>query len=435
MKTILCFSVLFLGLFSLSFLQGCKKNKDQHPPQIAIELPEDNESFSVNDPIPVRAFIRDNKIIESVEVSLYSTIENRKVGKTMSFRAGGSAFQLEMNYVISDTLLPSGSYYIRIHAYDGNNIGYAFRNININGLARKRLYTLLVSSTSSSTLVSQLSTTTISPFFTFGYSTAGAAMNSLDNLLYLGDKSGNNVRAFDIVDKSSKWTVNYPAPTSTPVLNWLTLGSDGRNVAVSLQNGYTELLSPQGVSKGIFTTELGMNPLRHFAKEKFTFIETLSNSRNEHQLEIFYTATAGTYDKLNIAFEVVDVFVDENGDYDLIVNENGQSWLLKYSVWGRNLTTKTMLLNSVIKEVVQITKNEFLLSSGSSIQRFSKRSGSTFPYISGMNTTALAYDPLLRELFVAVSGSVHIYDYSSGNEKINFPVSADVNAILPVYNY
>lgn len=428
------FSILLLIVVFL-LLSACKKEKDKLPPQISIIMPMENSTYSVQDLIPVKATIHDNEVVESIEVSLYSQNDNRKVGKTVSVRVGASSYDLDINYRIDDSLLTSGAYYIRIHAYDGNNIGYAFKNIHVNGLAKKRLKVLLLSSSGNSTSIFELSENTLESHGNFNFQYAGAGLNSLEKVLFLTDGSANKIVGLDATDYSIKWNKEFLAPSSTSVINYVSMNANKDNVAVSVQNGYTELLSYKGHIEKIYYTETGMFPHRHFVLEDLAFLESYSNSMNTHKIEVFYSNTSGNFDNKNIDFEIVGIFRNEKDNYDFFVNRNGKSWLLEYSVAGKIITTKDDLVNDSITEVLKITGNEFVLSSGSKIYKYRKSSGSTLNYINGKKAGAMAYDPLMKELFISVANQLFVYDYSSGNQKANFPVSGEIKEIFPVYNY
>lgn len=433
MKSFLSFFIfLILGMLLLA----CNEDKDQLPPEISIDQPIENSVYSVKEAIPVEAELHDNKIIENVEVSLYSQNDNRKVGNTIARGVGTDNYFLDFAYTIEDSLLPSGAYYIRIHAYDGNNIGYAFREINILGLEKKQLHMLLITSdNNTSSILEMKEDNSLSIRKTFNFTYMGAGLQQQQKLLYLADSENSDLLGVDIKNYSLRWTKSYPATASDPAINFLSMVKDNSKAAVSIQNGYVEILSSEGTLVKTFQTQTGMFPHKHFVEQDLTFIESYSNNRNVHQLEIFFTSTSGQYDNKSIDFEMVDIFASKEGKYDLFVNEDGKGKLKEYSSNGRGISSRDVLANDSIVEVIKVNQNEFLLAAGSTIYKYIKSTGSSLPFIQGKKVDAMAFDPLSKEVYVAVSNQFYTYDYDSGNLKSNFSTTAAIKEIFPVYNY
>lgn len=428
---IFAFAVTFFLLF---FAVSCKEDKDSLAPYISIQLPHENATFNVYGKIPVVANINDDEIVESVEVSLYSQSDNRKVGRTQAYHVGSKNFHLNVEYTISDTLIPSGSYYIRIHAYDGNNIGYSFRTINISALARRKLYTMVLASdpsTSSIYIVDDMNKYTKKHSFGFQYQLS--AVSNLEKILYMVDGSSNTLNGFDLRTNSILWNKVYPSANSSPEINYLT-SDHNNNAAISLQTGYTERISAEGSLLGVYNTEIGMHPLKHFITEELAFLETSSNNMNTHQLEVFYTTAAGRFDIKNIDFEVMGICVSDE-KYMLFVNKNGKAYLLEYSAQSKSITTIDELHNDSMEHVIQINDNEFVFSSSSSVYKYRKSSGSTISFAAVLSTDALAFDPLENEIYIASGQELFIYDYSSGQQKDVLVLPQNIREVYPIYNY
>lgn len=417
-------------------MTACKEEKDQLPPKISIAQPIENSVYSVKEAIPIEAELHDNKIIENVEISLYSQIDNRKVGHTITMRVGSDNYFLDLAYTIEDSLLPSGAYYIRVHAYDGDNIGYAFREINILGLEKKQLGKLLITSDNSTTSILEIGeSNSLSIRQTFNFAYSGAGLQQQQKLLFLVDGDNSDVLGLDIKNYSQAWAKSYPATASDPAINFLSMVEDESKVAVSLKNGYVEILSPEGYLEKTFQTQTGMFPYRHFVEQDLTFVESFSNNHNVHQLEIFFTSTSGNYDNKNIGFELVEIFTGQNGKYDLFVNEDGKAKLKEYLSNGRSINSRDVLANDSMMEVIKINKNEFLMAAGSIVYKYIKSSGSSLPFLQGMKVDAMAFDPLSKEVYIAVSNKFYTYDYDSGNLKYSLSTAAPITGIFPVYNY
>ena len=119
-------------------LFACKKDQDEEAPIINWERPAENNEFFVRDTIRVKATIRDNERIKSVELGLFAA-SGQLVQSFLSVRPDQMEYELSAVLTINDSLLTSGDYYFRIEVEDEDNTQAAFRFIKLNGIPRKKL--------------------------------------------------------------------------------------------------------------------------------------------------------------------------------------------------------------------------------------------------------------------------------------------------------
>jgi hypothetical protein len=119
-----------LALFFL-LLQACRnRDEDNQSPTIQVESPAVGTIFYYLNTINVRATILDEKQIESVTLEVTNS-SNIQFLETKEFYPTGKAFDINYTITHNNLYLPSGTYYIKISATDGENESIAFREIQL----------------------------------------------------------------------------------------------------------------------------------------------------------------------------------------------------------------------------------------------------------------------------------------------------------------
>lgn len=129
----------FVILLILMLFYSCEKDKDEVYPTILFSSPTENSTFKVLEGVPIRAAITDNKRIDQVKISLIEISTGRRVLQELNFFPGVASYNLDEIYFLSDSLLNSAEYSIRIDASDGENTSSAFASFFIQGIPKKSL--------------------------------------------------------------------------------------------------------------------------------------------------------------------------------------------------------------------------------------------------------------------------------------------------------
>jgi len=115
----------------LLVLQGCKKDhKDTQPPIIEVESPSAGSIFYYLNSISVTATVADDKKIETVKLEV-TNAQNVRFLETKDYSPANDTFEFNYSITHNDLYLPSGTYYIKITATDGENESIVFREIQL----------------------------------------------------------------------------------------------------------------------------------------------------------------------------------------------------------------------------------------------------------------------------------------------------------------
>ena len=131
---------------------GCQPDADEIPPVVIVDTPVENQSVQVPETLKVRAAISDEKALCQVAVTLLDA-NQIPVAAPISQSVEGSRFNLEVDYPITDLYLESGTYYLRISAFDGTNQGKALVALALGGVPKMLQEVVVVTQTGTNQLV------------------------------------------------------------------------------------------------------------------------------------------------------------------------------------------------------------------------------------------------------------------------------------------
>ncbi len=119
-----------LALFLL-LLQACRnRDEDNQAPAIQVESPSVGSIFYYLNTINVRANVLDNKQIELITLEITDS-ENIRFLEPKEFYPSSNVFDINYTITHNNLYLPSGTYYVKITATDGENESMVFREIQL----------------------------------------------------------------------------------------------------------------------------------------------------------------------------------------------------------------------------------------------------------------------------------------------------------------
>ncbi|HKL02311.1 MAG TPA: hypothetical protein VJ911_01495, partial [Cryomorphaceae bacterium] len=125
---------LIAGL--LAMLSGCKEDVDEDPPRVFISTPFENQPISSIDTIYVSATITDNERVAYVEIDLLDQ-NFSSVTDPIRFNTSGTEESFGYEFYLNEPFLTSGVYYFTVRAGDGENVGSAYKQVNLSAIPRE----------------------------------------------------------------------------------------------------------------------------------------------------------------------------------------------------------------------------------------------------------------------------------------------------------
>ena len=217
-KTVVLFTVYstllkFALLSSLIWLcaTGCgKRDNDTVSPSIQIENPTSGVIFYFGNTIEIEATITDNNKLESVELEIIDGQSNRYL-QSQSFFPSDKSFELDHSLAHNDLYLPSGTYYIRITANDGENQQIAFREIQLIEAPRQLERVFVIRENGTSALIDTLHNNALMPCLDFATDYLFGGIDSRTNQLVACGQSPASLLSSTFPDFQN---LNTPFPTT-----------------------------------------------------------------------------------------------------------------------------------------------------------------------------------------------------------------------------
>ena len=404
-----CFPV-----FSILFF-GCKKEEvDEDPPNIFLEAPFENQTFSSVDTIEVVAVVTDDQNVSSIEVELL-TLDNQLITKRQ-FNFSGTEVSFAYSFEIDQPLLASGQYYFALRARDGVNRSSSFRQILINAIPREiEQYIVATTETNSVHLETSNDLQTwinrVSRFMDYN----GCDLNYKQNIVGIvggdvGDAEFYNTAEFEQL-------VSYPG-FGIPSIPFY-LGLDYSEISekfVLLQNDPQARLLDQE-AQPLSSTILMPNflPSKSFGFDDRYFVLEKRITNNERFLNL-YSFAGLRLKSFTVLGPVIGIFEKDLDEYFVWVDEENRTVLYE-------LNTQTELFAPVYERsdenllsVVETDNSVFIFSTDQGIYRYTYFNGGTNPLNDQFSPNQLVYDDL-NGLVYGMNGE-SLYEFSTTGQFI-----------------
>ncbi len=233
-------STFIYGLvLSTIFILACKKKKDTPQdtvyPVITINKPVPASTFNMFDTIRVNVHVSDDNTLEEVTVSL-TDLNHIPVQSTVSYTPNAASWDIDIGYELYEYHLPSGYYYIAIHASDGiNNINSA-RKIYINASPIIKQGYYIFTGTGIQHQVLKLDTNfSQNNSITRNGPYNGSALSNYYQRLYVNGSSGNQeFDAYNCITNQLSWDIPNSG-AGAPYFTWC--DTDGKNAFLGYYDG------------------------------------------------------------------------------------------------------------------------------------------------------------------------------------------------------
>jgi hypothetical protein len=222
------FSFVPFGVYSSHIkwlLMGCliwlcaaacnKHDHDTASPIIRIETPTTGNIFYFGNSIQLDAIITDDRKLESVQLDVTDAQNNRYL-QSQSFFPTENSFQLNYSLTHNDLYLPSGTYYVRITASDGENQQIAFREIQLTEAPRLQERVFILQENGTSTLIDTLQNNNLAPCIDFATGYLFGGIDSRTNQLVACGQSPASLLSNIFPDFQN---ANTPFPLTTELIS------------------------------------------------------------------------------------------------------------------------------------------------------------------------------------------------------------------------
>ncbi len=386
---------------------SCKEDKDGQSPSVVILDPAENTEFAVLSQVVVRANVSDNEVIESVQVSLISENTKNKVLPSVGFHVGQKNYLLDFVFHIADSLIPTGRYYFKIEAFDGENRFSSFRYINIRGMNTQKTGVFVTCDNgSTSDLYFDQNQFTFQRIHQFSKRYQGSVFNRFNQHLWFIPSNGNEIEMFDPaknnVSFSKVFNSNFPAP-------FLSIKNDNRDVLFSILD-----LGVKGFNQNLNENYTYLTPATKKVESigvggQFNVVEEVDRNGSNRVLRVLNKTIGTSLRSRTIFDDAVDLqYIDDENVLVFCNTAQGGKAMLFNSITS-SIQNNLFTCDS-IREVVLTTIGDFVISTKSSIQTYRPSSNNLVNYLA-INNAVLAYDELNNQVYVGFGTQLSVYNY------------------------
>ena len=400
----------FLRLFSLFLifaLNSCKDDSDNQVPTISITGPQENTEFPVLSQVVVEAQIIDNEIVERVQVSLISDQTKNRVLPVVDIQVGQKEYRLDVAFEISDSLLKTGRYYVKVEAFDGQNSTSAFRYINIRGIntARTGVFVMCEESFTSDLYFDQ-NAFNFSRIHQFSSSYGASVFNRLNQQLWFVPKNGNRIEMFDPVKNAVDFSKVYNSNFTNP---FESLKSDNRDVFFTVSDLGVKALNQNQNENYTYRTPSTKKVESLGVGEQFNVVEEVDRNGTNRVLRVLSKSIGANLRSRTIFNDVVDLeFVDEENVLVFYNSTQGGGAMLFNAI--TSTLQSNLFISDSIRQVVKTNVGDFVISTKSGVEAFRPSTQNLTNYLT-IREAVLDYDQVNNELYVGFGRQLRVYAY------------------------
>ena len=408
MNTKSLISLLFLLISTLS----CRKEKDLQSPKILISNPSGTLSYVIPFTLIVSGKVSDDVQIQSLNINLIkpggSILENRSIA------VQGREHDFSESFTLSDIHLSSGIYTIHIKCSDGQNFSSQYVNINVSGIEPELKKVFIQSQNNGSSALSYLDNGIFIPFITSGNSANSFQVLSYSQKIAHSTSSSDDLIIYDAntaqvlfsIPNTNSTSTFFKSIYSSELFNQFTIGTEDEKTITYSENG--------GVSQTI------MNQNLHYSESVFrissyVIAEEKNKINAQKKLSIYNSTSSSMLFTTSINFDISAMNSVESNEVLLWVNESGIGKLKLFDLSNGAISNVITFSGHELKDVIQVTNNEFILLSDLGIYRYDYSTLTLSPIVISSNFNYLEYDYVNEIIYTASALSLEGYVYPSGS--------------------
>jgi hypothetical protein len=400
---------IFLFILLMACIQlSCEKTDDGTPPALHIFSPDDHDVFSVGDSIHVVGTVTHKFPVKSIKITLWDNF-NVPVLDPLYVYPNDYGYNLDEMYPINDASLVSGIYILLIVASDGQNTTKVYRTLHITGVDRyfERLLAVGQPNTLKTIVYAVDTAGNYQNILDLPHGYSGSGISSGQRQLYMLKPEPSTMTAYNLDDivEEYVYTASPPYPVFYDVYyhDQLTYVSSGNGNITGLNStGSTVYVTPQNID----TIPL----LLH---QHFDLLLSACSRRGglEKFIRQHFSGTGVFRVGLNVDFSAAGFFSIDEGSALILGNMTDESSIFVYDINGNYLAGKADMPPGLIRDAVQISTGNYLISHDKGIYHYIHASKTLVELLPGVDANAIAYDHTRLLLYFAENEKISVYSF------------------------
>jgi hypothetical protein len=327
------------------------------------------------------------------------------VEKTMTLKTDGKTFNIDVQFLVSDLSLSSGTYRLVIRAYDGTNESRIFRNIYIEETPTYLKGIFYMTKQNNTTKGFFIDSVFSSSLIYNGYDISSTSFSAVNKQIYIAGYVHSPLTAYNVNQKATDWSVNAYAngfPTFTSVDSY-----DGLcyvSLFEKIIRGYDKYGSV--VMQG--TTPDPYIPRKILKKGDQLIVEEYYSNSTSHKLARFNASSGISNQEVTFTGEVVRMFNKDERDVIVFINNGGTGQVVYYNSIDNYLYGLQTLSSTKIKDACSVNGQYYLVADGNSIYKLNN--SEYLPFLAGENAQVIKYDDINKQLIAGSGTNLKIYD-------------------------
>jgi hypothetical protein len=423
--------LVILPLVTLS----CRKEEDGERPSVSITSPANGFALSIPDTLRVEASYRDDRIVESLTISILGP-NGLPARPRMVLPVDQVSGSVGVDLVLDDERNLTGTYSLSVTANDGRNSSSDQRDLNITEapLRLKAIFAITTPSINQVDVFRVDKNNMATLFASYLQDLNGAAIDSYNGKLYIAGGAEGDFLAVDANTGNQVWSLGnnniFPAAYFTNVLQ----SDEPRRVYVSRLiesdiSGYNSSGMLEMNAQSLFNYK----PLVLADLGDRLISEQKENSTEARRLVVYNNSTGALLEEQDLEVELISIQGVDNS-HVLLFGEKSGAGTIEY----RDLSSATGIdLQGglpFIQCVGEAPEGVYFIGLAGAILRYQHPNNSLVDLTTSTGANYLAYDRANGTLLVAQGSELRFLNASSGalNSTVGFPGA--VRLILPYYN-
>ena len=355
----------YIWFLAFLFCFACKK-KDTVPPVVSLSSPSGMSAHDVLDYIRVTGTVTDDSDLEWIKIKVQS-VQGLSATETTLLNPSGSSFDFDEYIHLEDIHLSSGSYYVKVTAFDGVNESSEFVEVILNEVPRVLEKVLITSDGVGSVELFELDNSNFSYLDQMGGDYSSSVANSYWHYIAIAGDEVGGMRAYDPISKSVLWEVSNGLIGST-FFRYLTVG-ESNNIFITQGDGNVKSFDKNGIRK--FLANVGINSNLGYVKEigGAVFVEVISNLGSV-DLVRFNSGTGIEESRLSLNERIIGIEQKGGGELYLITQDSGQPRIYIFSVMSNSLWEPIQLPSGSVYSTLGVSNNEVWLGHSTGVLRY-----------------------------------------------------------------
>lgn len=401
----------YISLFICILNYSCSKDEDTIIPQIIINEPYEFMNFKVTDTVQIRANIFDDKIIKSIEIEIVNT-DYLPISNKIIIQPNTNEIFIYEEIALDNIQLKSGTYYLKIRAFDGTNEKHLYRAINIAGITRKFKSIIAINKNNETSYTVFSIDSTQKQIFTYDRAYNFSAINHDYQQLYICGRVNAILKSYNLIDNTLAWEIEAENNPPTPSFENLYFNDNTLFISgfLSYINGYNRFANK------VFTSNININyyPIKTLKFQNYLIVEEKNKTSDLRMLSLYYTPTGALKNSTYLSFSIKSMFEKNHKEIILFGNNlQNQAVLYWFNIDNQTFYSPHSIPTDYLKDAVKIDQNNYLIASGTKVFWYQLQNNSLTTLIQDINAEHIDFEDISQTIVISSSNKLLFYSFPS----------------------